>query len=218
MPGNPSNASAHNTRWSPAPPASTSRTYSVLCRRRHHADCADIGIVPTSSVNCLPGMRIRVCRSAQSWPVAELQEGVGWQVAAGRSAEDVHGASDRPRVEFAYVRGDPRHRADRRALRPARDIRSSIFGAGGAGASPDRQIVPTFDRECPYVTGDRVPGRHNHKVGTIGDTGQRAKQQQPRSLTLRDSHQPWPHSVTGRLLVVEARLSTVDSLSMVSHS
>jgi hypothetical protein len=88
------------------------------------ADCADIVIVPTSSVNCPPGKRIRVCRSAQLWTVAERQEGVGWQVAAGRCAEDVHGASDRPRVEFAYIRGDPRHRADRRAPAPG-DAKSS---------------------------------------------------------------------------------------------
>src|SRR5262249_57054360 len=78
--------------------------------RREHAVTTDLNndrpewayivIVPTSSLNCLPGKRIRVCRSAQSWPVAERQDDVGWQVAAGHCAEDVHGASDRPRVEF----------------------------------------------------------------------------------------------------------------------
>ena len=139
----------------------------IIPRGAPSADWADLRIVLTSGMNCLPGKGIPVCRSAQSW---QLRRTPGtcriYVVAAGR-VDDVRGAAGRPRVEFACVASDP---SPARTVAPFVPLGHPFLDlcCRRAVVSPDRRIVPTSHRECPYVTGDLAPGRHNGEVGTIG--------------------------------------------------
>ena len=140
-----------------------------MCRCRHNADCADIVIVPTSSVNCLPGKRICVCRSAHSWPVAERPEGVGGRSqldAAPRTCTARPTALESNSPTYVAIRDPARTVAPRSSSRSGHPLHLWCGRSGCQPGPPDCADARSRMPLCHRRSGGRSAqsqGRHNRR-------------------------------------------------------